>query len=61
MGIELLGRFVKDAQRYAFTGRMFLNQEALLFLGAIGVGLLAAVIPALQARRTDIHNTLAEG
>ncbi len=60
-GIEMLGRFVKDAQRYAFTGRMFLSQEALLFLGAIGVGLLAAIIPALQARNTDIHDTLAEG
>lgn len=61
IGIELIGRFVKSADRYGFTGKTFLAGEAWLFAGAIFVGLLAAVIPAWQARQTDIHDTLAEG
>ena len=60
-GLELIGRFVKSADRYGFTGRTFLEEEAWLLLGALLVGLLAAVIPAWQARQTDIHETLAEG
>lgn len=61
VGIELIGQFVKKADRYGFTGMTFLPGEYLLLLGALFVGLLAAIIPAWQARQTDIHNTLAEG
>ena len=59
-GMELLGRFVPEAERYDFTGRMFLQREWLLLLGSLGIGFLAAVIPALQASNTDISETLAE-
>ncbi|MCG2842054.1 ABC transporter permease [Sandaracinobacter sp. RS1-74] len=34
--------------------------ELLILLGALGLGLLAALIPALQVYRTDIARTLAE-
>lgn len=61
IGIELLGNLVKDADRYGFTGKTFLPGEVWLFAGALFVGLLAALIPALEASRTDIHDTLAEG
>ncbi|PHN02310.1 ABC transporter permease [Flavilitoribacter nigricans] len=61
VGIEMIGQFVKKADRYGFTGKTFLPGEGWLFLGALFVGLLAAVIPAWQARQTDIHDTLAEG
>jgi hypothetical protein len=30
-------------------------------LGAVAIGFLAALLPAIQARNTDIHETLAEG
>lgn len=61
VGIELIGQWVKGAERYGFTGRTFLQSEYLLLIGALIVGLLAAVVPAIQASRTDIHDTLAEG
>lgn len=61
IGIELIGQLVKKADRYGFTGQTFLPGEIWLFFGAILVGLIAAVIPAWQARQTDIHDTLAEG
>lgn len=61
LGLELIGRLVKSADRYGFTGKTFLMGEAWLLAGALLIGLLAAVIPAWQARQTDIHETLAEG
>ena len=39
---------------------IFLVEEVYLLLGALAIGLLAAVIPAIQASRTDISTTLTE-
>jgi putative ABC transport system permease protein len=60
-GMELLAGVMEDNYRYAFTGLQILSKEWLLLASAIGVGILAAVIPAIQASRTDISETLAEG
>ena len=60
-GMELLAGEMKAAYRYTFTGRTFLVEEGYLLLGALAVGFVAAVIPAIQARNTDISETLAEG
>ena len=60
-GMELLAGEMKAAYRYTFTGRTFLLEEGYLLLGALAVGFVAAVIPAIQARNTDISETLAEG
>jgi putative ABC transport system permease protein len=59
-GMEVLGGFLQDTYRYTFTGKVFLQEELHLLLGALGVGFTAAVIPALQASSTDIHKTLSE-
>lgn len=60
-GMELLAGEMKAAYRYTFTGRTFLPEELYLLGGALAVGFIAAVIPAIQARNTDISKTLAEG
>jgi putative ABC transport system permease protein len=60
-GMELLAGEMKAAYRYTFTGLTFLPEELYLLFGALGLGFLAAVIPAIQARNTDISKTLAEG
>ncbi|AEE51513.1 ABC transporter permease [Haliscomenobacter hydrossis] len=60
-GMELLAGEMKAAYRYTFTGRIFLVEELYLLIGALAVGFIAAVIPAIQARNTDISRTLAEG
>jgi len=60
-GMELLAGEMKAAYRYTFTGLTFLPEELYLLLGALGLGFVAAVIPAIQARNTDISKTLAEG
>lgn len=59
-GMELLAGKMKEAYRYTFTGRTFLAEEGYLLLGALALGFIAAVIPAIQARNTEISKTLAE-
>jgi len=60
-GMAILSVFMKDAYRYAFSGWVFLKEEWILLAGALGIGVLAAVIPAIMAGKTDISKTLAEG
>lgn len=60
-GLTFLAGFMKSAFRYSFSGWKFLPQEFWLLGGALLVGFVAALIPALQASRTDISETLAKG
>ncbi|MCF8246296.1 MAG: ABC transporter permease [Saprospiraceae bacterium] len=59
--LGILAGFMKSTYRYSFSGWKFLPEEGWLFVGALAVGFVAALIPALQARRTDISETLAQG
>jgi putative ABC transport system permease protein len=59
--MEVLGGSMEESYRYHFTGLRFLYEEIWLVLGALGIGFVAAVIPAWQASRTDIATTLTEG
>ncbi|MEM9917919.1 MAG: hypothetical protein AAF990_07475, partial [Bacteroidota bacterium] len=58
--MELFSSYMKDAYRYSFTGRMFLTAEFLLLAGAVFIGFLAAVLPAMSASKTDISTTLTQ-
>jgi len=60
-GMGVFARALESSYRYSFTGALFLKEEIWLVSAALGVGLLAAFIPAVQARNTDISQTLAEG
>jgi putative ABC transport system permease protein len=60
VGMEILAGALQDNYRYSFTGMTFLKEEWLLLLSAVAIGMIAAVIPAIQAGRTDISKTLAE-
>ncbi|MDH3650675.1 MAG: FtsX-like permease family protein [Saprospiraceae bacterium] len=59
-GMHFLGTTLQSSYRYDFTGLIFLPREWFLLLGALVIGLLAAIIPAWQASRTDISDTLSE-
>ena len=56
---ELLGRLLPAARDVGITGLLLRTEEFYLVLLALGVGALAALIPAIQAYRTDIAATLA--
>lgn len=60
-GMAILANFMKDAYRYTFSAWVFLKEEGILLVAALGIGIVAAVIPAIMAGRTDISETLAEG
>jgi putative ABC transport system permease protein len=56
---ELAGRLLPEARNMGLGGFIWLPEELYAFLLALAVGLLAALLPAIQAYRTDIAATLA--
>jgi putative ABC transport system permease protein len=60
VGMEVLGRVMEESFRYRFTGLKWLQAEWLLLAGAIAIGFVAALIPAIRASRTGIAATLTE-
>ncbi|MEM6317516.1 MAG: FtsX-like permease family protein [Bacteroidota bacterium] len=60
ISMEILANYMSDAYRYSFSGLLFLKQELYLLFGALGIGLIAAIIPAFQAKNTDISRTLGK-
>jgi putative ABC transport system permease protein len=59
--MQLLGKYMTDAYRYTFSGKIWLPEEWGLLIGALLIGFLAAIIPAFSAYKTDISRTLAKG
>lgn len=57
--VELTGNLLSQTSQASLTGWQFLTVEAYIFLGVLGVGILAALLPALQTYRMDISETLA--
>jgi len=56
---EILGSWARAAKQMELTGRAWVPGELWLVGLAVGVGLTAALLPAVQAYRTDIARTLA--
>jgi putative ABC transport system permease protein len=56
-----LGAWLERAQQPAVTGLAFMVEELAVLAAALGVGVLAAAIPAWRAYRTDVSRTLASG
>ena len=56
---EFLGQSLREAGEMGITGRVFYTEELWLFALMLGVGTLAALIPAWTAYRTDIARTLS--
>ncbi len=58
---ELLGRALKAAQQISVTGLTWVPGELWLIAVALVVGIIASLLPAWRAYRTDIAHTLARG
>ena len=58
---EFLGHALKAAQQVSMTGWIWVKEEWWVLALAAGVGVIAALIPAWRAYRTDIAGTLARG
>ena len=59
--MELLGGWLESTRGVALTGWTWIPAQTLLLFSLFGVGAIAAAIPAVQAYRTDVARTLAEG
>ncbi len=59
IGMEVLAGYAKASYRYSLTGWLFLKEEMWMVLGSVVIGIIAALIPAMRAYGTDIHETLA--
>ena len=58
--METLAGLYEKSDDIGITGFIFVNQELYVLLIAIGVGILAAILPAINAYRTDISKVLAD-
>ncbi len=58
---EGLGHALRAAQQVSVTGWTWVKEEWWVLALAAGVGIVAALIPAWRAYRTDIAGTLARG
>jgi putative ABC transport system permease protein len=57
---EIVGAMLAAAQQPSVTGAVWLHAELWLVALAAGVGLVAGLVPAWRAYRTDIATTLAQ-
>jgi putative ABC transport system permease protein len=58
---SLLGVWMQSQQQYPVSGLAWRGEELWLAAAALGVGFLAALVPAWRAYRTDVSRTLAQG
>jgi putative ABC transport system permease protein len=59
VAMQVLDHFMSGAYAHVFTGKTWLQSEWRLLAAALGVGFLAAIVPALNAYRTDISITMS--
>ena len=57
---SLLGAWLQSQQQYPVTGLTWRPEELWLVASVLGVGALAALLPAWRAYRTDVSRTLAQ-
>lgn len=57
---EVLAGSYEKSDEVGITGLVFVNQELFVMLIALGVGILASLIPAFNAYKTDISKVLAD-
>lgn len=58
--VEILAGYYEKSEEVGITGLVFVNQELIVLLLSIGVGVLSALLPAFSAYRTDISKVLAQ-
>lgn len=58
--VEILAGYYEKSDEVGITGFVFVNQEVAVLLLSILVGIFSALLPAVNAYRTDISQVLAQ-
>jgi putative ABC transport system permease protein len=58
--VEILVSYYEKSEEIGITGMVIVNNEFSVLLLSVGVGVIAALIPAFNAYRTDISKVLAQ-
>ncbi|MFY0593490.1 ABC transporter permease [Roseivirga sp.] len=58
--MEILANSYEKSDDIGITGLIFVNQELYVLLISVGIGVIASLIPAFNAYKTDISKVLAE-
>jgi putative ABC transport system permease protein len=58
--VEGIGYWMAEAQQFAIRGFVILPGELRIFALAVGIGIISSIVPAVQAYRTDIAETLSK-
>lgn len=61
LGMQMAGEALERSYKYAFTGWIWIREEWWIVIGGLLIGILAALLPAIQGSRVNLHKTLAEG
>lgn len=59
LGLQLIGHFQESSQA-KISGALFLMEEFFIVLGGFFVGIFAALLPAVQAYRSDISTIISK-
>jgi putative ABC transport system permease protein len=59
LALQLIGNYQESSQA-RLTGMIFIPNEIYILLAGLGIGIFAAIIPALQAYRSNISKILAK-
>lgn len=59
--VEAIGVLFEQSGQLGVTGKVFLSSELIILAGSLIVGMVAALIPAIQSYNTDISKVLAQG
>ena len=60
-GLWLVSGLMESSYHYEFTGWFWAAEEAWLLAIALGIGLIAALLPAIRVFRINLSQTLADG
>ena len=60
IGMSIFAGYMSEEYHYSFSGSKFLPEEFKLLFGALLIGFVASIIPAFQAFKTDISETLTD-
>lgn len=60
LGMQVFSGYLTEEYHYDFSGWVFLPTEIYIFIGALVIGIVAAIYPAFKAYSTDISETLSK-